>query len=109
MTEVRIKHGDVALTPEVQGYVHEWVEKLQTLSDRILTFRVTIEAPSTHHRQGGPYEVHIDMDLPGHVITVNQRAANDLHVAIRQAFEAARAQLGDFEEKRRETARQRPS
>lgn len=96
MLQLEIQRGTVPLTGEAEAYIRERADHLDTFYPRILTCRVTLEAPVTHHRQGGPYRVRIDLDVPGKVIAVNHRQAEDLHVAIRKAFEAAQRQLEDF-------------
>lgn len=95
MLELQIKSMDLPLTPEVDAYIRERAAHLDTLHNAILTCRVVVEAPVSHHRQGGLYRVMIDLDVPGSVVTVNHRAAEDLHAAIRVAFDAAERRLGE--------------
>jgi len=95
MLQLEIHRGTVPLSGEAEGYIRERADHLDMFYPRILTCRVTLEAPVNHHRQGGPYRVSLDLDVPGKVIAVNHREADDLHVAIRKAFEAAQRQLED--------------
>ena len=56
---------------------------------------MVIEAPVHHHRHGGPFNVRIDLRVPAEEISINKQAADDLAVAIREAFDSARRRLED--------------
>lgn len=82
-------------SPEANAYLHERIERLRRFYPRITSCRVVLDAPQTHHRKGGPYQVNIHADVPGGVARVTHQQADDLHVAISQAFDAAQRQLED--------------
>lgn len=74
--------------------------ELDEFSDRITSCRVTLGAPHRRRHQGKLYEVHIDIAVPGrHVLVTRGHDANhqheNLYVAIRHAFDAARRRLQD--------------
>jgi ribosome-associated translation inhibitor RaiA len=74
--------------------------ELDDFSNRIASCRVTLEAPHRRRHQGKLYEVHIDIAVPGrHVLVTRGHDVNhqheNLYVAIRDAFDAARRQLQD--------------
>lgn len=96
MLEVQVKSRDVELTPEIHGYINEQLERLDRFWERILMTRVLVEAPTAHHRQGGPFAVGIEVDVPGQLISVSRQADDDLHVAIRESVDAAVRQLEDY-------------
>jgi cold shock CspA family protein/ribosome-associated translation inhibitor RaiA len=102
MLELQIKLNEVADSPDVESYIRERAAHLDDFYESILTCRVILEAPVGHHRKGGPFEVKVDLDVPGAVITVNRQSADDLHVAIRNAFDAAGRQLEDYARRQRE-------
>jgi len=71
---------------------------LERFADRIVACKVALEA--SHHRQhkGNLYHVRIDITVPGKEVVVSRdppanHAHEDMHVAIRDAFNAARRQL----------------
>lgn len=82
-------------SPAANAYLLERVDRLRRFSPRITSLRVVLEAPQSHHRKGGPYQVNIHADVPGAVARVTRQQADDLHVAISQAFDAAQRQLED--------------
>lgn len=90
----------------VKALLEEKVAWLEQSYGRITRCRVVVEAPHRHRRQGNHYQVHIDLTLPGGEIAINrdppQRDAHkDLHVAIRDAFDAARRRLEEHARRQR--------
>ncbi len=73
---------------------------LERFFDGIVACSVVVEARHRHHRQGRLYHVRIDLVVPAREIVVRREpsehhAHEELHVAIRDAFDAARRQLQD--------------
>lgn len=84
----------------VEAAVRERAQKLERFADSIVSCRVTIDAPHKHHRQGKLFHVSVDIHIPGGEIVASRdpskhHAHEDVHVAIRDAFDAARRQLQD--------------
>lgn len=75
--------------------IRERIERLRRFHGRIMSCRVTIESLEAHRRQGGPYAVSIQLEVPGPDIVVNRQHATDIRVAIRFAFQAAQRVLED--------------
>ncbi len=78
--------------------VEEKAAKLEQFYDRITSCHVFVEAPHRHHRKGNRYSVRIEVRVPGTELAVNNRpgdvnAHEDIHVAIRDAFNAMQRQL----------------
>lgn len=98
--EVQITFRGMELSPSAETQVRHKVEELQQFSDRISACRVTLETAHRHHRQGNVYQVRVDLAVPGGKIVVNREPGEDhghedLLVAIRDAFDAARRRLQD--------------
>ncbi|MGD9000401.1 MAG: HPF/RaiA family ribosome-associated protein [Granulosicoccaceae bacterium] len=90
----------------LEAKIREKAEDLERFVDYIMRCRVTVEAPHQHHRQGKLYNVKIDITLPGEEIIADRHPAEhlaheDVYVALRDAFNAARRQLEDYARKRR--------
>jgi ribosomal subunit interface protein len=88
----------------VEAKVRERVDKLETYFGRINSCRVVIEAPHRHHHKGKVYHVRIEIGVPGNTIIVDRdpgqhHAHEDVYVAVRDAFDAARRQLEDHARK----------
>jgi len=85
--------------------IREKAEKLNTYYDQIMHCRVIVEVPHRHHREGILYNVRIDMTVLGAELVVKREPNEDLDVAIRDAFDAARRQLEDFARRHRGTVK----
>lgn len=86
----------------LEGKIRQRVQRLERYCDDIQRCQVWVEAPSGHHRQGRLHEVRIRITVPDEELAVDdQPREEDLNVAIRNAFDAARRQLEDFARRRR--------
>lgn len=97
---------DMEATPAADELVRRWVGKLEHVYDRIERCRVVIERPHQHQHQGQRIHVSVTLAVPGEDIVVNRdhgldAAHEDLHVAIRDAFHAARRRLEDHARRQR--------
>ena len=97
--EINARH--VRLTDHLEALIHERVAHLEHYYPRLIRCHVILEGPSGHHRNGAPFDVRIDLRVPGKEIAVSHKQSDDLQVAIRDAFDAARRQLQDYAAKQR--------
>ena len=90
----------------IKEKVGERMAWLERFTDRITHLRVIIEAPHRNHHKGKIYHVKISVGLPGRadLVVSHEPEANhaheDVYVAIRDAFDAARRQLKDISDVR---------
>lgn len=92
-------HG-VDRSPALEGDIRSRAEKLQRLHRFITRCRIVVERPHMHHHQGGQFVVRLRIEAPGAEVVVNHDHAEDVHVALRDAFDAARRQLKDYVSRR---------
>jgi cold shock CspA family protein/ribosome-associated translation inhibitor RaiA len=97
---LRITFRNLESSPAIEEQVRKRAEELERFFDRITACHVVIETPHRHHRQGRLYHIRIVLEVPGQEIVVQRepsehQAYEDLQVAIRDAFDAARRQLQD--------------
>jgi ribosomal subunit interface protein len=90
----------------IETSIREHAEKLEKYCDRITGCRVIVDAPHKHHQQGNHYHVRIDVTAPDAEFVASREpdehhAHTDAYVAIRDAFDAMRRQLEDYERRRR--------
>ena len=106
---IQISFRDISHSDFIKKRIYEKVEKLKKYTDRITFCRVTVEAPHRHHNKGKLYHVCIDLSLPGEKIVVardpNDQSHEDIYIAIRDAFEAARRQLKKYLRRKRMSCR----
>lgn len=111
---LRLAFRGMAPSPTVEARVREQAAELNQFYDRITSCHVVVETPHRHHRQGRLYAVRIALTVPGQTLVIGrepaqQHAHEDVYVAIRDAFDAARRQLEDHASRERgETKRHQP-
>ncbi len=91
----------VSLSAAAIDCIKKKTAKLETFFDNIMSCRVMVEAPHRHKHQGLLYNVRIDITIPGGELVVKREPHEDIYVAIRDAFDAARRQLLSFARRQR--------
>jgi ribosomal subunit interface protein len=76
--------------------IREKAARLDRYYDHIMSCRVVLELAARHQREGKEYAVRIDLKVPGGELAVTREQDEDLQVALRDAFDAARRQLEDY-------------
>src|SRR4030066_791622 len=98
---LQITARNLDLTEAFKEKIQKKAEKLDKFYDQIMRCRVVVEVPHRHSHEGILYKVHIHMTVPGTELVVERELADDLEVAIRDAFDAARRNLEHFAIKQR--------
>lgn len=98
---LQITVRNVSLSDVVETDIRQKAADLDSFYDRIMGCRVFVEAPHRHHHQGILYNVRIDLTVPGKEIVIKREPHEDVYVAVRDAFDAARRQLEDFARRQR--------
>jgi len=103
---LQIKFRNLEPSPAIEADVRKHAEKLEHFDHEIVSCRVSVESPHKHKHKGRLYHVVINIRTKGDEITVSrmpddEHAHEDVYVAIRDAFKAARRQLQDHLKKRR--------
>lgn len=94
-------------SPAVEAKIEREAERLDRLSSSLIGISVVVDAPHRHSRRGGLYAISIEMRVangpPIHVGRPHHDAQGheDVFVAMRDAFSAARRRLQDYIDKRR--------
>ena len=103
--EVTFRHMEPSAAAEAR--IAEKVDKLEQLYSQLTRCHVIVEAPHEHHRQGKLFHVSIDLTVPGAELLVTRghnhqsHAHEDVYVAIRDAFDAAKRRLEDYARQQR--------
>jgi hypothetical protein len=99
-TPIDITFRDMTPSPALELTIYEWARRLDGMSEP-QRCSVVIETPHKHHLRGRMFQITLDIAIPGHQIVVSREHANP-HVAVADAFRAARRQMIDFTAARRE-------
>ncbi len=97
---LRIAFRNLEAPAAIEAEIRKRVDQLEEFFDRIIACSVVVEERHRHHRQGRLYHVRVDLIVPEREIVVRREPAEhhaheDLHVAIRDAFDAVQRQLQD--------------
>jgi len=96
---LQITIRDVDHSEALETRIRNKVAKLEEFSKNIISCRVVVEVPHKHHHQGKQFNVRIDISVPGSEIVVNRDHAEDVYVALRDTFDAAKRRLEDYARK----------
>jgi ribosome-associated translation inhibitor RaiA len=95
--QLAISFREIPASPALEDRARQWAEKLATTFPRIQRCEVSIEHANRRHRHGPRFRVRIHLDVPGRDIDVSRDQGDheDAHVAVVDAFRAARRKLVD--------------
>ena len=98
ITFTNIPHSDA-----IEATIRKKIEKLEHFYDRIMHCDVVVEEITRHHNKGRRFNIRILLTVPGEeiVITRTCHSSEDIYVAIRDAFNAAKRKLQDYARRRR--------
>jgi ribosomal subunit interface protein len=88
-------HG-ISPSAAIEAAIREKAAKLEQFHHRIMSCAVVVEIPGRHKQKGKEFVVRIDLKVPGGEIVVNHDHHEDVYVALRTAFDAARRKLEDM-------------
>ena len=102
--QITFRHMDSS--EAVAARIRERAGELERFFDRIISCRVVVECRHPRHHQGNLFRIRVDVKVPGREIAVGRdpaahHAHEDVYVAIRDAFDAARRLLEDHVRERR--------
>lgn len=103
---LQITAGELPLDAALEAYIHERAAKLEEFYNGIISCRVTIPFPPSHSRKGEPFEIDLNVHVPGSQLVVNRQTHPHPKVAITQAFQAMERQLDEFARKQRGVVKQ---
>ena len=108
--EPQITFRHMPSSPAVETAIREKVAKLEKLAPQITRCEVLVEEPHRSHRKGDLFHVRVHMFLPGGEVVVvrdpkDPSEHEDVYVALRDAFDAARRQLETHLRRRRHDGR----
>jgi hypothetical protein len=96
-TPIVVSFHNLPPSPALEAAARDEAAALERFCDHLVSCRVAIEAPHQHHHKGQAYRVRVEVGIPGRHLVVarvpDDPARADAHLALRQAFRAARRQL----------------
>jgi ribosome-associated translation inhibitor RaiA len=102
MQRLQIHWLEMPPSVDIEAKIRQRADRLTRYSRDIQRIEVWVDAARGHHRKGELYSVRIRLTVPGEEIAVDlQPSQEDVRTAIREAFDASRRKLEDFERRRR--------
>ncbi len=98
-TPLQLTIRDVEHSDALEAHIRGKVDKLEEFFKHITSCHVVVEMPHKHHQQGKQFNVRIDIGVPGSEIVVNRDHAEDVYIALRDAFDSAKRRLEDYARK----------
>lgn len=101
---VEVTFKEIDRSAAVEARIGELVAKLERVYDRVISCDVMVETPHRHHHKGRQFHVRVKLMVPGGEIIASHdpgpdETHEDVYVALRDAFAAAKRQLEDFARK----------
>lgn len=102
-TPLQITFRHMEPSPSVEARVREHVDHLERFHKAISGCHVIIEAPPKHRRHGAPFDVTIDLTVPGREIALRtghteRESHADVYVALRDGFDSVKRILNEHEQ-----------
>jgi hypothetical protein len=94
--------------------IRQLAERLEKFSARITSCHVVVERPHQSRAHGSLFDVHLSLCVPGNIIVVRRSHSADpdhsnAWIALRDAFNAAKRNLQDYEKAARSDMKSRPA
>jgi ribosomal subunit interface protein len=98
---LQITFHEVEHSDALEQHIRDKAAKLEQFYPALISCRVVVDQPGKHQHLGTPFNIRIDLGLPGGEIVVDRQQNEDVYVALRDAFDAARRKLEDFGRRQR--------
>jgi ribosomal subunit interface protein len=93
-----ITYHNLDTSPALNEDINKRLKKLERYSSDITRIRVVIDCPHNHKHKGKSFHVAIEISTKGSIIPVGHDDTS-VHIAVRDAFEAAERQLKSHAER----------
>jgi ribosome-associated translation inhibitor RaiA len=103
---LQINYENLAESEAVSARIRQKADKLEQFFPVLISCNVTVGMPHRHSNQGEHYFVQVDVTAPGTEIISNRQNHEDVYVALRDAFDAAKRILDDHAHIRRGQTKQ---
>lgn len=108
MKPVDVTYKNFTPSDAITDHVKQKAERLERLTDDIISTEVALVSPGLHPHHGQNFEVHLNVKVPGKTLVVNRdpeddKSHHDIYIAIRDAFAAMERQIKSYSEKQQDS------
>ena len=100
ISNLDVVYRDIDTSPALTQTINQKYEKLTKITDAIVHSRVILDTPHKHKGKGRMFRASIELNLKGNPLMVSH-ADESVHVALRDAFDAAARKLKSTVDKKR--------
>lgn len=109
MKALRIHFLDMPRSEAVDAKIRDRADLLSRFCADVQKCDVWVASPHGHHHKGALYGIRIRLTVPGEEIDIDRQPEEEnVIVAIREGFDAARRKLEDYERRRRGEVKAHP-
>lgn len=99
-TQPQISFQGISHSDAIEQAIRDRIDELEKFHSGIIACRVVVDSPHRTRNKGKIYEIRIDVSVPGKDVVISREAGfdhahEDIYVAIRDSFDAARRGLED--------------
>lgn len=105
---LQITFHDVPHSDALDARIREKAAKLDEFYPHITSCRVVVEERDRHRHQGKQFCVRLDLRVPEHEFAINRDHHEDVYVAVRDAFDAAKRKLEEIAREQRGDVKTHP-
>lgn len=103
---LQITLRDMPHSEAIEAAIRKKAEKLEQIYGNIMSCHVVVESTHRHKHLGKHYQVKIDLTVPGDELAIGRDpkerdSREDIYVAIRDAFDAAKRRLQNHGQRKR--------
>ncbi len=95
-----VVYRDLDESQALTSIINKKLQKLSRFSTQIQHSRVVLDSPHKHKHKGKLYRASIELGIKGSPVTIHQDDPS-IHVAVREAFNAAERKLKQLSRKHR--------
>jgi ribosomal subunit interface protein len=93
---LQITYRGMKHSQALDARIREKAAKLETFYPRITSCRVALEERYRKQQQGNEFRIRLEIRVPQSEIAINKDHHEDVYVALRDAFDAAKRKLEDL-------------
>jgi ribosomal subunit interface protein len=98
---LQITLRNIPYSDALDAHIRDRVQRLERFYPRITSCQVVVEMPHRHAHQGNLFNVRLDVKVPGNAFVLSRDLHEDVYVALRDVFDAARRKLEDHGRRQR--------
>ena len=99
-SDVNVVYRDFDASVALNSIIDKKLQKLSKYTDDITHSRVVLDMPHNHKHKGKQFRASIELSIKGAPVTISQDDAS-IHVAVREAFNAAERKLKNLAGRKR--------